>query len=128
MENLCESCVHWKPRDTKNCTIQQLVHTIDMTKEISTIIVKCKKYSGTVESTVIHELKKSPKCRDSYVDKIMKDKKSTLEIQQADVEKFPLIERILWENIDTPTRESIIKELRCWNSIIKAMEEYKTLE
>lgn len=44
MENLCENCILFKPRNTKNCEIQQSLHILDVMKEISTIVIKCKKY------------------------------------------------------------------------------------
>ena len=46
MENLCETCVHWKPRNTMNCQIQQSLHINDILKEIKTIVIECKKYDG----------------------------------------------------------------------------------
>lgn len=65
---------------------------------------------------------------ETYIDKIMKDKKSTLEIKQTEIEEAPIIERILWDSIDTPTRESIINELNCWGRLLEGMESYASVK
>jgi hypothetical protein len=44
MENLCETCIFFKPRNVSNCQIQQILHTNDITNQTISIIVKCKKY------------------------------------------------------------------------------------
>jgi len=49
MENLCETCVHWKKRNTNNCRIQQVLHTNDITNETLSIIIKCKHYGKKVQ-------------------------------------------------------------------------------
>lgn len=46
VENLCESCIYWKKRNTSNCQIQQTLHTNDMFNETLSIIIKCKKYAA----------------------------------------------------------------------------------
>ena len=44
MENLCESCVHWKKRNLVNCAIQQKLHVNDIVNRTTSIIIKCEKY------------------------------------------------------------------------------------
>jgi len=45
-KNLCETCIYFKPRNTKNCEIQQSLHVNDIVKQITSIIIKCKKYKS----------------------------------------------------------------------------------
>ena len=52
MENLCESCIFFKPRNTVNCQIQQSIHLIDVLKEITTYIVKCRKYKKIEDGNI----------------------------------------------------------------------------
>ena len=44
MENLCETCKLFKPRNTNNCAIQQTAHINDIINKTLTIIVKRPKY------------------------------------------------------------------------------------
>ena len=44
MENLCETCKLFKPRNTVNCQIQQQLHSKDIINETISIIIKCEKY------------------------------------------------------------------------------------
>jgi hypothetical protein len=46
MENLCETCKLFKPRNVSNCQIQQNLHVTDITNQTVSIIIKCKKYNG----------------------------------------------------------------------------------
>jgi len=44
IENLCQTCKFFKPRNVKNCQIQQTLYVNDIIKEICTTVITCKKY------------------------------------------------------------------------------------
>ena len=39
-------------------------------------------------------------------------------------EKPSMAHKFLWDALDTPSRETIIDKLNCWDYILEAMEEY----
>jgi hypothetical protein len=40
-------------------------------------------------------------------------------------EKPSMAHKFLWDALDTPSRETIIDKLNCWDYILEAMEEYR---